>query len=150
MKKGQTVLEFLFLLLIIIIYLTTLVIPLTKDAQNAIGDTEKIARANNETQKIANSIEKVSMLGEGSRQTIDVFVPENTKILCTSAGLKFEVILTLIPFPAQCDVNGKCTKLFPFPQNTIVICPTNPLSAYTKASITAEKTSAGVTLTQTS
>ena len=72
-NRGQTVLEFLLIILIIIIYLTTVIVPMANNAQGAINDTEKVARANNETQKLSNAIEKITLLGEGSRQTIDVF-----------------------------------------------------------------------------
>ena len=147
MQRGQTVLEFLFLLLIIIIYLTTLIIPMSKDAQSAINDTEKLARANNETQKIANAIEKVSLLGNASRATIDVFVPEDTNISCSAGQLSFNVQLTLKPFPAQCDNTGKCTKNFALQNNSTLNCGIT-LPAYTKTSVKVEKSGSTVTVSE--
>ena len=162
MQRGQTVLEFLFIVLIIIIYLTTLVIPMSKDAQNAISDTEKLSRANNETQKIVNAIEKVSLLGIDSRETVDVFVPEDTQIKCdNTSGLSFEVTLKLQPYPeitgntttTGCNsATGKCTKTFAKPANvTTLTCNLSSLPQYSKVSVTAEKTGAGtITLTEAS
>lgn len=144
MKKGQAVLEFLFLLLVIIIYLTTLVVPMSKDAQSAISDTEKISRANNETQKLANAVGEIAMLGEGSRKTVDVFVPEDTKIDCNAItnSLTFEVTLSLKPYPPQCNATtGTCTKSFP--QSPTLQCNLTELAPYSKASVKIEKLSGG-------
>jgi len=154
MKKGQTVLEFLFLVMIVIIYLTTLVVPMAKDAQTALTDTEKIARANNETQKLANAIQKVSILGDGTRQTVDLFIPEDTTIYCASNNVSFTTTLSLKPYPAmqnataQCNAtNGICTKTFPkqstSPQYT---CITPSFSGPAKTSIKVEKTSSSINI----
>jgi len=139
MQKGQTVLEFLFLILIIIIYITATIIPLTKDANSAITDTEIIARANNETQKITNTINEVARMSSGTRQTITVFVPDRTKIICNDTNFSFDVNLSLKPYPAQCNTNGICTKYFQTAQNTVVNCSLEFIIGPSKKQIIIEK-----------
>ena len=144
MRKGQTVLEFLFLLLVVIVYLTTVVVPMAKDAQGAVSDTEKVARANNEAQKIANAIQEVSLMGEGSKKTIDVFVPEATTIDCNDASnsISFTTTLTLEPFPAQCPL-GVCTKTFAGPTNAPLDCQLALLPQQAKATVSISKATSG-------
>lgn len=143
MQRGQTVLEFLFLLLVIIVYLTTAVIPMAKNGQELVSDTENIAKANNEAQKLSLAIGQVSMLGENSRQTIDLFIPRNTTISCNTASnsINFIAQVKAKPFPAQCPA-GECTKFFNAPNGVSLNCLMLPTAGPQKATIKIEKTTA--------
>jgi len=76
-----------------------------------LKDTEIIARTNSETQKIADAVNQLAYLGEDSKETIPVFLPEKSAIYCLQNGLRFEATLTQTPFPTQCP-QGVCTKNF--------------------------------------
>jgi len=146
MKRGQASIEFIFLVLIVIVYLTTVVIPLSKEAQDSISDVDSVARANNETQKIANTINDVFLLGEGSKQTLAVFLPEDTIIYCKDKNISFEATLKQLPYPAQCS-SGKCVKVFTFSTSTLLTCNTNYLTPG-KTILTVEKKAGKIALTK--
>ncbi len=147
MQKGQTVLEFLFLILIIIIYITVTIVPLTKDANAAITDTELMSRANYETQKIVNTISEVARMSNGARQTIAVFVPDKTRIICNDTNIQFDVNLSLRPYPAQCSANGICTKFFQTPTSAPMTGALKQIIGPSKKQILIEKVDNNVVFT---
>jgi len=138
MQKGQAAIEFMFIILIVIIYLSTVVIPLTNDSKNAINDVDSISRANNETQKIVNAIQRVSSFGEGTKETVVLIVPQKTNIICLDKNISFRVELTSTPYPAQCPT-GNCTKTFLLPQNQTMDCRNPIVIGPVKTKIVIEK-----------
>jgi hypothetical protein len=138
MQKGQASLEFLFLVLIVIVYLTTTIMPLTKDASSAVSDVDSLAKANNETQKIINSINRVAAYGEGTRETLNILIPQNTTLFCADTNISFKTTLLANPYPSQCP-SGICNKYFPTPQNTTLDCKLQTIIGPTKAQIIIEK-----------
>jgi len=140
MQRGQAALEFMFIILIVIIYLSTVVIPLTQDSKSAITDIDALSKANNESQKIINAIERVSTFGEGSKETLTVYLPANTTFTCSDNNLSFQTILTAKPYPAQC-ILGSCTKTYLVPQSQTLDCKLETLIGPVKTKIVIEKSS---------
>ncbi len=145
MQKGQAILEFIFLILIIVVYLVSTTIPMVKDTQNIIQDTQNITRANNECQKISNSIKEINLFGEGSRQTLMVFIPNNTTITCINNQISFETQLTQTPFPQECP-NGLCDKNFN--PNAALQCTVGTIKGPQKVGITIQKTNGLIEFTR--
>ena len=142
MQKGQAIIEFIFLILIIVVYLVTVTMPLIKDTQNIIQDTENMTRANNECQKIVNSIKEINLFGEGSRETLNIFIPNNTIIGCINNKINFETQLTQTPYPTACST-GKCTK--EFTTNLTLNCEIGQISGPQKVGVTIQKTNGTIT-----
>jgi hypothetical protein len=138
MQRGQTTIEFLFIILITIVYITTVTTPLVKSAQTIIYDTENISRTNNETQKIVNTINELATLSSGSRQTINIFLPENTSIYCANKNISFTTVLKQEPWPTQCP-NGNCTKTLTPILNTDLNCTPSTLVGPLKTKLVIEK-----------
>jgi uncharacterized protein (UPF0333 family) len=112
MQKGQAVIEFILLILIIVVYLVSVTMPMVESTQGVIQDTKNITSANNESQKIINSINEINLFGNESKQTLILFIPNNTTIDCNNTkGITFKTQFTQAPFPADCN-NGLCTKTF--------------------------------------
>ena len=147
MKRGQAALEFIFLVLIVVVYIVTVTIPLSKETQNALSDVETISRANNETQKIMNSINDLSIIGDGSKQTLTMFIPENTFIYCTDKNVSFEVRLKQAPYPIQCS-SGTCKKTFLVPSTITLDCTLQLITGPTKIILVLEKNAAKIAFTQ--
>ena len=147
MQRGQTSIEFIFLILIIIVYIVTVTLPLSKDTQNSLSDVENLSRANNETQKLVNSINNLSLLGEGSKETITLFLPQNTTVYCGDNNISFEVKLKQLPYPAQCPL-GVCAKKFATPENTAIGCNINSLLGPAKLTLIIEKTNSQISITR--
>ncbi|MDD3083957.1 MAG: hypothetical protein PHP82_02965 [Candidatus ainarchaeum sp.] len=91
MQKGQVAIEFIFIILIIVIYLFGVTKPILENAQGVIEDIENISKANYATQQLADTTNKISLLGVGSKETITLFIPKNAKILCNDFNFGFEV-----------------------------------------------------------
>ena len=145
MEKGQVAIEFMFIILIVIVYISTVTIPLVKESKEAVTDVDSIARANNETQKIVNVINDVYLMGDGSRQTIKVYVPANTVIYCEDRNISFKTTLTLKPYPLQCE-SGVCTKVFILPKNVTMQCDREEFPSLAKITTVIEKTGTKVRL----
>ena len=121
-QRGQVALEFIFILLIIIIYIFTVTKPIIDNATGISEDIDNVSRTNNEAQKLLNSVTRVSMLGAGSKETLNMIVPANSTIKCYSAGIiGFNTTLTVKPYPPQCT-SGVCDKNFNMPAGLTVNC----------------------------
>ncbi len=123
-NRGQVALEFILIILIIVIYLFTVTKPIIENSQGAIEDIENVSRASNEAQKITNSINKVAMLANGSKDKVSVFVPKNSKIICDSEVIKFESQINETganPTISICKENI-CDKNFPIRNNVTLDC----------------------------
>ncbi|MFA5125575.1 MAG: class III signal peptide-containing protein [archaeon] len=147
MKRGQAALEFIFLILVVVVYIVTVTMPLSRDTQSALSDVETLSRANNETQKIMNSINELSIIGEGSKQTLTLFIPENTFIYCTDTNISYEVKLKQTPYPIQCS-SGTCRKTFLVPSTITLNCSLQLITGPTKMNLVLEKSAAKIAFTQ--
>jgi uncharacterized protein (UPF0333 family) len=94
-NKGQVILEFIFIILIVVIYVFTVTKPFIDNSQNTITDIDALTRTNNEANKLVESINKIYLLGNGSRETLELFVPIKGQIICNSAdnNIGFNVVL---------------------------------------------------------
>jgi len=86
MNRGQTSIEFIFIILVIVLYLITVTQPLINSTQGLLEDIDTVSRTNNETIKLVNVMNKLALLAEGSKETIEVFPPENGKLGCYADG----------------------------------------------------------------
>jgi hypothetical protein len=161
-NKGQAAIEFIMLILIIIIYLLTVTRPLVTDAKDLTGDVQRIVRADAESKRIANSITEVSMLGQGTKKTLNLFIPENTLIECSETknaiyfDLNFDKLL-LSPLGPDCDGEKNncceqttCRKTYIFPEEISLTCTKDIMAGETELIIindNVENGTAFITLT---
>jgi len=89
MKKGQVAIEFIFILLVIIIYIFTVTKPIIQSGEGAVSDIDSIASMKRETQKITNAINRIYLLGDNSKETITLFIPQENSIFCNSNTIGF-------------------------------------------------------------
>jgi hypothetical protein len=142
MQKGQASLEFLFLILIVIVYITTTIIPLTNQATNAVYDMDAIAKANNESQKVLNAMERVSTFGTGTKETLTLLLPAKTIFYCYDKNISFQTTLLAKPYPAKC-MSGTCTKTFTLPSSITAYCSEETIKGPVKATVIIEKKADG-------
>lgn len=109
MKKGQTSIEFIIIVLIVVLFIITTTKPLIENAKGITEDISNITRANSEAKRIANAAMEISMMGAGSKKTIEVFVPAKAALHCSDQNLGFTVELQVPPYPSDCN-NGICDK----------------------------------------
>jgi hypothetical protein len=157
-QKGQAAIEFIMLILIVLIYLLTITRPLILDAKNHTEDVQTIVRADAESKRIANSIIDVAMLGEGTKKTILLFVPENAEIRCdeTKNAIGFDMNLSARPYPkinvtdagacnqGSCCKEGACEKSYAFSNEIKLDCQKEIMKGESKVIIINDDVSAGV------
>jgi hypothetical protein len=91
MRKGQATIEFIFIILIVTIYIFGVTKPILENTQGIIEDIENISKANYAAQQIINTSNKISFLGNGSKETITIFVPRNARLECDENKIVLEV-----------------------------------------------------------
>lgn len=90
--KGQASIEFLLIILIGVLFITTIVIPNVENAENRVTDVSNFAKLTISADKLSKSIQYVSLAGNGSKQTIQLVVPSTAKIECVNGGASNTVI----------------------------------------------------------
>jgi uncharacterized protein (UPF0333 family) len=82
-KKGQVAIEFIFILLIIVVYIFTVTKPLIESGSGAINDIERISKIRNQTDLLAETINSTYLLGDGTVKSVIIFVPRDSNIICS-------------------------------------------------------------------
>ena len=82
-EKGQTSIEFMIIILIVIVYLVTVTRPLVEIAYISIEDIKSLTQTNNETQKILQTINRVNNFSAGTQETIQLVIPKIVKYFVT-------------------------------------------------------------------
>lgn len=77
-QKGQASIEFMFLISIAMIYIATVVLPAVEISKMAAEDVSRLAQTRLAAEKLANSIDSVAAASGEAKQTITIFVPENS------------------------------------------------------------------------
>lgn len=97
-QKGQLSVEFALILITIILYITTLVQPTLIFSEEISKETFGLGYITLAAEKIVNTIDFVQSSGGETRQTINIFVPENGRIYCHGIGESMETDQNKIVF----------------------------------------------------
>jgi len=116
------------------------------NSQETILDIEALTRTDAETQKITNSINKLSLLGVGSKETMEIFLPAQSKILCSTSKNTIGFIVEInssekSPEHSLCRDNT-CEKNFALNDNVVLDCDSPEISDRT--TIEVEKQSGAI------
>ena len=116
-RKGQASIEFIFLVIIILVYLHAILLPTVNYATAAANDAKRITEASFAAQKLADSINYVSSASGDSVQTISVFIPNDAAISCASSSVAMAVTLgSATGYSAACG-GLTCAKSYRIAQN---------------------------------
>jgi hypothetical protein len=154
-QRGQAAIEFIMLILIVIIYLVTITRPLVEDAKSLTEDVQLIVRADSESKKIVNSITEVSILGKGTKKTLQLFVPNEAIITCdeTKNAILFDLNFQKPLTAPMGDFAGErntycekehCKKTYFFPNEIKLTCTKEHIFGETKLIILNENIKDGV------
>jgi len=105
-NRGQAAIEFIFLVAVMLLFIQTIIQPNVNLAVDSAKEVARLAEARLAAEKIANTTNLVGTLGIDTKQTITVFVPAGSKVLCKEATKKIG-LNTDLSHPA-CDATGKC------------------------------------------
>ncbi|MCR4335728.1 MAG: hypothetical protein NUV57_04280 [archaeon] len=122
--KGQASIEFLFVMLIAIVFIVAIVQPSADLASNSTKDVANLTQLKISAEKLASTIEFVSLSGTGTRQTITITVPKESTLKCDPASNSTKIITeyTALSHAQQpiIGVNG-CDKDTGICTNTIIL-----------------------------
>lgn len=164
MKRGQMSVEFMLLIAIMLLYISTLVLPNVELASDSTKEIAGVGQSRIAAEKIVQTANQISLAGTASKETIKIYVPENSTIDCTEGGspvgedanISFSYILrnTSVPITScqslfDGDSDSICTKKFSIMQGPIYECHNFPVTGPKTPQIVLEKlvdTSAGNTV----
>jgi len=151
-KKGQASIEFIFLIIIILVYIHAILYPTVTYATSAANDAKRISEASFAAQKLADAINYVSSSSGDSVQILSVFIPKEATISCSSVAavcspspncVVMETALDPATGPsAACGGTTTCTKSYAIAQSLNCGNSSGPLMQRYKVSKTGGTTSA--------
>lgn len=124
--RGQIALEFMLLLVFIMVFISAVVLPNVEFAGATTQEIERLGQARIAAEKIANTANRLQHQASDAKQTILVFVPKDTNLLCEpgpDGNIGFELELQSAPATAcESDFDRVspgspfiCTKRFSIP-----------------------------------
>jgi len=126
MKKGQTSIEFMLLIVIILLYIQTVINPNITETLTSVSDTTRVAEARLATEKLANAVNYVAASNSESKTTVNLFIPERTIILCDEANKRLRYETTLDANIAKCGIldgnPANCDKNFELNPTIVLTC----------------------------
>ncbi|MBI2598001.1 MAG: hypothetical protein HYW50_02295 [Candidatus Diapherotrites archaeon] len=85
-SKGQLSVEFIFILITMLLFVETIIQPNILEAEKISKEMFGLGYTALAAEKIVNAIDLVQASGGETRQTINIYVPENAKIKCYEFG----------------------------------------------------------------
>lgn len=86
-NKGQVSAEYLLLIVVVLVIISSVTIPLIGQSVDASNDVSNVADAKSAVVEIANAVNIVYANGPGAKRTLDVYIPQNNMKLQNSTGI---------------------------------------------------------------
>lgn len=133
-RRGQTSIEFILLLVIMMLYIQTVVLPLVENSTRSAEDTTRLAQAELAAQSLANAINYVGSAETSAntyaKQTLHLFVPKDTVVVCNGTDKTIEFVAQFkqgIPTTANELPNVTCNNIPPANSlDDYIECSTKP------------------------
>ena len=155
--KGQASVEFIIVLALALLFIVAVIQPNALAAQNSVEDTANLAKLNISAEKLANTIQYISLSGEGSKQTIEIIVPTGATLECNQPNnnnIRYAYTMKTGPGTAACNLDAdtdpsKCAKVID--AKTAFSCTgiTNPIQPGIYSGVIQKNTGNTITATFT-
>lgn len=152
-QNGQISLEFMLLLVFILVYITSSVVPSVELAAISTQEIQGLGQARISAEKIANAVNRLQAQSSGAKQSIIVLVPKDANILCeTSPDNTIGFSFGLQGLAATACENDDdtdpivCTKKFVVNAPAFSCASNFPLQGPQSATIVITKNSSGTTV----
>ena len=133
MKKGQTSIEFMLLIVISLLYIQTVISPNVNESLLSVSDTARVGQARLATEKLTNAINYVAASNSESKTTVNLFIPDRTIITCDESNKRISYQTTIDGNIAKCgildDDASNCEKDFELNPTITLRCPNPPFNA---------------------
>lgn len=87
--KGQTSIEFILLIVIILLFVQALILPTVDLASNTAIEVSRIGQTKLAAERLSNAIQLIGVSANESRQTIHIFLPEKSSIACNGEKIVY-------------------------------------------------------------
>lgn len=131
-RKGQSSIEFMLLIVLILLYIQTIVQPVIAEGTRSLNDVMRVGQARFAAERIANAINYVNAAGEANKETIETFIPGRTRIYCNEADKLIRFVAEIDSNIPQCAYDGKpqdCDKNFALISGISLKCDLGPCSS---------------------
>lgn len=133
MKKGQTSIEFMLLVVITLLYIQTVISPNVNESLLSVSDTGRVGQARLATEKLVNAINYVAASNSESKTTVNLFIPDRTIITCDESNNRISYQTVIDSNIAKCGVldddSSNCEKDFELNPTITLDCLTPPFDA---------------------
>jgi len=150
MKKGQTSIEFMLLIVISLLYIQTVISPNVNESLLSVSDTARVGQARLATEKLTNAINYVAASNSESKTTVNLFIPDRTIITCDESNKRISYQTTIDGNIAKCgildDDASNCEKDFELNPTITLRCPNSPFNTHIPPQIDSNYVSNPVTL----
>jgi uncharacterized protein (UPF0333 family) len=94
-KRGQASLEFVFIVVVMLLYMHTIILPSIDFAADSARDVKAVSEANFAAERLADTINYVASSSGDTAISLSVFVPSGATILCTGSSVESLVLLSM-------------------------------------------------------
>ncbi len=101
-SKGQVSAEYIFLILVFLIILTTVTVPFAGNAISSSQNVSITSDANTALSTIVNAVNVVYSNGPGAKRTVNVYFPQNSNLVYNNKVLS----LNLVSIPVNASDPG--------------------------------------------
>ena len=85
-SRGQSSIEFILLVAIAMIYISTVIMPSVEISKRAASDTMQLSQARLAAEKLANTIDSVAAASGDAKATITIIVPQRALVKCLNCA----------------------------------------------------------------
>ena len=160
-NKGQLSIEFMLILIVSIVYINNVIFPTIDFGQTTLNEIYGLGQTRLVAQKIANTVDSLSLQTTDAQQTILVNIPKDGKIECgTGAAIKHIKFTFIIspenesekcqddPATASVVDNILCTKNIPVKIPNLTCDSTSfPLLGPQQKQLVVKRIGTGITIT---
>lgn len=133
MKKGQTSIEFMLLIVISLLYIQTVISPNVNESLLSVSDTARVGQARLATEKLTNAVNYVASSNSESKTTVNLFIPDRTVITCDESNKRISYQTIIDANIAKCgildDDASNCEKDFELNPTIILDCAIPPFNS---------------------
>jgi len=126
-RKGQMAIEFILIVILMLLYIQTIILPSISIAEASVDDSTRVAQARFAAERLSSTLAYVDAVNGASRKTINIYVPGDTSLKCDVSGADNTVSFTVklneelanraVPLCTE-DADGwKCSKEFSIPDS---------------------------------
>ena len=115
-KKGQLSLEFVLIMVVILLFMQTIILPSVDIAVSSAKDVKKVSEVSFAAEKLADTINYVASSSGDTIHNVSVYIPEGAALSCEDVVIRMTA--TLERDAVGCTNSAVCDKTFPLVESS--------------------------------